>query len=581
MAGQSPYPPPAASETVFVTENAGGPFEITRSNRIATFFAQTTRYVGAVDEMGFLQHADANVTASRLADKMLLRILARITPHNEGAELGPVKAYLHKGLVGRERRWKFGDILPSQWMSFSTNVNTADLVFPDDPCKEQSSSSLCGTTLQPAYNDISFEFSGRARLTMDVDFVSLEPAPDDLQGLACRPVLLLHGWNRDAEQMRPVWAAGLEGMDVPCYALDLAAQGTIVENAAHIAAAVVDLKNRFGVEKINIVGFSKGGIDAREYVRLNKDVEYLIMLGSPNGGSFGADLKRTGPLANVGQMTTEYMDRYNERTFPNPDVLYHTIAAYYDSRRATKLKRQYGPNDEVVSVASVETSIPDNKPSQFFNKLEVPTSTTDAESQGTCAEQNLTNHECLPNNQYIFTWGSIPVAQAPMTEVPNPPSQPLRQPRPEPDAADLAVDSGEDALQGVSSEAATVPSDGVTQSHAVLVDGVEEALFYAVADADLLSLELVSPAERGIDPTTPSTDPAVDHDPMLDAELCWYTAYQIEQPETGTWTLEVTGTGAPSPDSQYSVATFAELPPGLGVSMTVDLDRKAMSSERR
>ena len=64
-------------------------------------------------------------------------------------------------------------------------------------------------------------------------------------------------------------------------------------------------------------------------------------------------------------------------------------------------------------------------------------------------------------------------------------------------------------VQGVGSDGALIPADGVSQAHAVLVDASDAALFYVVVDGDLLRLELVSPTGRRIDAATPLTDPAV------------------------------------------------------------------------
>ena len=50
---------------------------------------------------------------------------------------------------------------------------------------------------------------------------------------------------------------------------------------------VQDIKEQSGAQKINIVGYSKGGLDARVFLDITdtKDVANLIMIGTPNAGS--------------------------------------------------------------------------------------------------------------------------------------------------------------------------------------------------------------------------------------------------------------------------------------------------------
>lgn len=586
MSGNSGIRPPAASETVFVADDdpdfgkLDTPQEITESARVVTVYLKTTRYVGEVDALGFLEYGDADVKAGRLAGKMRLTIRARIS--GEGVVLGPggvqVEVFLHRGMAGRERSLGTLDgAVLSQWQDTIGVVNTVDVRFPDDPCPSQDPTKPCGKTPEPRPNEISFVFSGTAQLTMEVDWLTLEPAPDYPQGLACRPVLLLHGWKADASQMERVWGPGLRSRDMPCHAVDLEPRGTFQNNGQLVAAAVSDLKNRFGVEKVNILGFSKGGIDARDSIQRSHDVETLVMLASPNAGSFLMDLASGTFLDFCQQMTTGYMAHYNSMYTVNKKMFYDIGAAYYDSWWAQAASWQYGPNDEVVTVSSVEAAWIADDPSRVPAPFEFPTSTTDSESQGICAQQKLANHQCLINNLIIFGWlvGSFAYVRDPQDANRRLAGTPAASRRGISAAAGAGSAAGEDRLEGVSSETASVPSEGVIQRHTAFVDAADRALFYAFADGDVLSLALVSPGGTRIEPSMSSSDGAVVHAPLQDSEFCWYTAYQIQQPETGTWTLEVTGTSAPSPDSQYGVSAFAQLPAGRGVSMTAAVDRDA------
>jgi pimeloyl-ACP methyl ester carboxylesterase len=243
-------------------------------------------------------------------------------------------------------------------------------------------------------------FSGTARMTLEVDWLTLEPKEDPTPGLACRPVLLLHGWNAGGGEMGPgtAWFDGLGKLDIPCHAVDLTSRGSIYQNAALLETAVSDLKKRFGVQRVNVLGFSKGGLDAREYLRTHDDIEILVMLATPNEGSFLVNWAVV-PLwwtASVPmELSPASMMIFNEFDEKNDKTAYITIGAEYDSIFAQLAAELNGPNDEVVAVSSVH-SVPYASP-----MITHPTFITDPVSQsGSC--QNLSNHSCLRYNDGIF-----------------------------------------------------------------------------------------------------------------------------------------------------------------------------------
>ncbi|HXZ74624.1 MAG TPA: alpha/beta hydrolase, partial [Streptosporangiaceae bacterium] len=87
--------------------------------------------------------------------------------------------------------------------------------------------------------------------------------------------------------MKLAWAEGLASRDLFFAAVALDPVGAIRNNAATFSAAVTDLKHRYGVERVNVVGYCKGGINAREHAHRNPDdIDQLIMLATPNAGSF-------------------------------------------------------------------------------------------------------------------------------------------------------------------------------------------------------------------------------------------------------------------------------------------------------
>lgn len=121
---------------------------------------------------------------------------------------------------------------------------------------------------------------------------------------------------------------------------------SIQNNAQKIADEVADARQRWGVDKVNIVAHSKGGIDSRHFVENSDSVEQLIQLGTPNAGSPLADLAQGILVLSIGlpttvlangfagpagvQLTQPYMASYNLTHGSNSKVKYTALAGDYD-----------------------------------------------------------------------------------------------------------------------------------------------------------------------------------------------------------------------------------------------------------
>jgi Palmitoyl protein thioesterase len=101
------------------------------------------------------------------------------------------------------------------------------------------------------------------------------------------PVILIHGY-RQTESSWYIWQNLLQRDRIPYLAasFDDDMCGSSKDHANELRQKVEQFKEYTGSEKINIVGFSKGGLDARVYLEDgNNNVENLIMIGTPNGGA--------------------------------------------------------------------------------------------------------------------------------------------------------------------------------------------------------------------------------------------------------------------------------------------------------
>ena len=140
--------------------------------------------------------------------------------------------------------------------------------------------------------------------------------------------------------------------------------GSGAEHAKELSNIIGQIKKEIGQNKVNIVGHSKGGLDARVYLANNtKDVANLIMIGTPNAGS---------PLAQTSEICTPAV--YDLRPGAaatevkmNPNTKYYTIAGDWnpDSGNCQLTPvipmEQSGfsnlpkPNDGMVPLSSVES----------------------------------------------------------------------------------------------------------------------------------------------------------------------------------------------------------------------------------
>jgi len=181
------------------------------------------------------------------------------------------------------------------------------------------------------------------------------------------PVLLIHGYMADASVWNK-WAELLKKDGIAAYPITFKQSddkcGSAAEHAKELSKIIGQIKDETGQNKVNIVGHSKGGLDARVYLANNtKDVSNLIMIGTPNAGS---------PLAQSSEICTPAV--YDLRPGSpatevkmNPNTKYYTIAGEWDPQLGNCQLTPFSPmeqsgssdlpkpNDGIVPLSSVES----------------------------------------------------------------------------------------------------------------------------------------------------------------------------------------------------------------------------------
>jgi triacylglycerol lipase len=169
------------------------------------------------------------------------------------------------------------------------------------------------------------------------------------------PVLLIHGYAEDAAIWKK-WEDMLRKDGIQFFTVTFKDSddkcGSAKQHAKELEKIVKDIKQQSGAQKLNIVGHSKGGLDARVFLDITdtKDVANLIMIGTPNAGSPAAETNDACAPAvfdlRPGANAT--------KAVMNPNTKYYTIAGDWMPLTQGNLMIR-GNDDGLVPVESVES----------------------------------------------------------------------------------------------------------------------------------------------------------------------------------------------------------------------------------
>ena len=169
------------------------------------------------------------------------------------------------------------------------------------------------------------------------------------------PVLLIHGYAEDAAIWKK-WEDMLRIDGIQFFTVTFKDSddkcGSAKQHAKELEKIVQDIKQQSGAQKLNIVGHSKGGLDARVFLDITdtKDVANLIMIGTPNAGSPAAETNDACAPAvfdlRPGANAT--------KAVMNPNTKYYTIAGDWMPLTQGNLMIR-GNDDGLVPVESVES----------------------------------------------------------------------------------------------------------------------------------------------------------------------------------------------------------------------------------
>jgi pimeloyl-ACP methyl ester carboxylesterase len=168
------------------------------------------------------------------------------------------------------------------------------------------------------------------------------------------PVLLVHGLGEDASMWKK-WEELLTNDGVQYHTVTFRESddkcGTALAHALELGKRIDEISRSNPSGQVNIVGHSKGGIDARVYLANGtQSVANLIMIGTPNNGTPMAE--RTSLCAPA---VWDVLPEANAtKVGSNPNTKYYTIAGDW-AQEVGGNPLIPGPDDGLVPVSSAES----------------------------------------------------------------------------------------------------------------------------------------------------------------------------------------------------------------------------------
>jgi pimeloyl-ACP methyl ester carboxylesterase len=192
------------------------------------------------------------------------------------------------------------------------------------------------------------------------------------------PVILIHGYN-EPPSVWSQWQHRLNDDGIRFCTVSFSDDecGSALAHADELSQIVQEVKSWTTHNQVNIVGHSKGGLDAREYLADSGagDVANLIMIGTPNGGDILANEIASNPGLNFDFINLSCRPALYDIEIgaadtvapENENTKYYTIAGDwnpslncplfgFENGLYNELNRlNQGPNDGIVPIWSVKT----------------------------------------------------------------------------------------------------------------------------------------------------------------------------------------------------------------------------------
>lgn len=373
---------------------------------------------------------------------------------------------------------------------------------------------------------------------------------------AARPVILVHGFVGSSIVWADTWRPGLLSLPIHHEAINVGKTDAIERNSRKIGIAVERMRDDCGVDQINVVGHSKGAIDARHYVDSHNDVEKLLMLGAVNEGtpivdwlyglipSFPSNLPaeiRDLFSPALYQMSTWYMRAFNTFIQGNDETAYINLAG--DLQPGGTWPFDGGPwlegrDDFIVQVSSVY-SLPYSDDITYSKQWpdKSPTHTQLEHSQNVY-------------NELIAFLKRGPNAQLINSEIPR--ADRNHEPLVFADASPNPIQRTEDTTGFI------LPGD--TTTHNIDIEKSTQVSFYCYSINKLVDFVLYDPDGSRIDSIIASQTGRISYvsTALFDESFYLKNYTFVDSPKVGTWKAEISLGGTTAEGALYSIGAYYE-----------------------
>lgn len=526
-----PYSAPARNDTTFVVDQGSGLDTgcFSSGDHSLIINIPVNRVVG--EKVALVRNGFMQATAT-------LRLPAFDVDFAGGSGINPERDRVYFNEIPVTAPAQFLTGQSDAWALNTLTIDSRWINFPSDPGH--------GNTPAPAMNTVRIDIdTGNTEIPSctSVDWAALSIR-------VARPVLLVHGFL--IANVWGTWQVRLGSMGLPHFAADVGTLSSIHQNALQIAAQVPMLRRRWGVDSLNILALSKGGLDSRHYVENNNTVPMLFQIGSPNSGTPLADLARiVARILDLGgfvdflapglrDLTIQNMILYNLFHGRNPRTQYVSLAGEYKfSGFFSFIPNGFfalvfgGANDLVVPAWSVRSL---------------------GYAQRITYKSKGGNHQAIHANHP----GSNDIANLVL------PYLKVQAGSSTLSAAGFSSSAAARAINAASEEDEPAPSLNTTRTTAdtiapgqiktqtLYVDGPEPIALTFLHGAGELSLSVISPSGVRYDSSVPADDPDV-HFESVDGDDLHVQLFVINSPEVGTWTFEVSAPGTADGPQAYAL----------------------------
>lgn len=181
------------------------------------------------------------------------------------------------------------------------------------------------------------------------------------------PVVLIHGWTVAGDDTLDTsefhWIKSYADRDgIPMYYVrGVSPTNTLYQNAAVIRDEIARVKRETGASKVNMLGFSMGGMNTRAYLETalyGDDVNRAIILGTPQAGVdiwkpiLAEDIIQKPDEPSAIELSPEYAALVNATRAPNPTVPYDLLIGDASQQTGLDFLKYMPESDALVGVSS-------------------------------------------------------------------------------------------------------------------------------------------------------------------------------------------------------------------------------------